>query len=200
MKNTHEKRILKILGKTSTLRSCDLRKMHISRMVLVRMLETGVLERVARGLYRKSGVLVSENEELITVAKKTPKAVFCLLTALRFHNLTTQPSRGIWIAMPHGSHAPTMEYPHVKMIQLTDRVYSAGIETVVTDQVQIKVYSPAKTVVDCFKFRNKIGLDVALEALKDALRKKKVTLDELYRFAKIERVLKIMQPYLETMG
>lgn len=200
MKNTHEARVLKILGKTGTLRSCDLKKMRISRMILVRMVEIGVLERVARGLYRKSGVLVSENEELITVAKKTPKAVFCLLTALRFHDLTTQPSRGIWIAMPHGSHAPVMEYPPVKMIQLTDRVYSAGIETVVTDQVTIKVYSPAKTVVDCFKFRNKIGLDVALEALKDAIRKKKVTLDELYRFAKIERVLKIMQPYLEIIG
>lgn len=200
MKNTHEKHILKILGKTSTLRSCDLKKMRISRMTLVRMVEAGALERVARGLYRKSGVLVSENEELITVAKKTPKAVFCLLTALRFHDLTTQPSRGIWIAMPHGSHAPIMEYPLVKMIQLTDRVYFAGIETVVTDQVTIKVYNPAKTVVDCFKFRNKIGLDVALEALKDALRKKKVTLDELYRYAKIERVLKIMQPYLEIVG
>lgn len=197
MKITHETRIIKMLEKTSTLRSCDLKKMHIPRMTLARMIEAGVLEKVARGLYRKSGVLVSENEELITVAKKTPKAVFCLFTALRFHDLTTQPARGVWIAMPHGSHAPAMQYPHVKMIQLTGQVYSSGIETVVTDHVKIKVYNPAKTVVDCFKFRNKIGLDVALEALKDALRKKKVTLDELYRFAKIERVLKIMQPYLE---
>src|SRR3989338_656295 len=200
MKNTYEKQVLTMLAKTSRLRSCDLKKMHILSMVLTRMTDAGVLERVARGLYRQSGVLVSEKEELITVAKKVPKAVFCLLTALRFHELTTQPSRGVWIAMPQGSHAPVMDYPFITMVQLTGRVYSAGIETAVTDKVTIKVYSPAKTVVDCFKFRNKIGLDVAIEALKDAIRKKKVTLDELYRFAKIEQVLKIMQPYMEIMG
>ena len=199
MKNTHKKNIVKMLAKTSTLRSSDLKKMNIPRVVLTRMINTGMLERVARGLYRKINTLLSEKENLVTIAKKTPNAVFCLLTALYFHKLGTQLPREIWIAMPKGSHTPIIDYPPIKMVQLTGRVYSDGIQTVISDKVALKIYSPAKTVIDCFKFRNKIGLDVALEALKDVLQKKKATIDELFYFAKIERVNKIIMPYLEAM-
>jgi predicted transcriptional regulator of viral defense system len=142
---------------------------------------------------------MSEKETLVTIALKMPRAVFCLLTALQFYELTTQLPRQVWIAMPHGSRKPRIDYPPLQMIRLTGKTYSEGINTVVCDQVPIRIYSPAKTVVDCFKFRNKIGLDVALEALKDVLHQKKATSDELYHFAKIERVQKIILPYMEAM-
>lgn len=199
MNNTYEKQILKILTKIGTLRSRELKKMGIPRVALTRMVRAGLIERVGHGLYRKTNEFLSENEELVNIALRAPKAVFCLLSALQFHGLTTQLPRAIWIAIPQGYRPPKMDFPSIRFVRLSGRTYSQGIETVVCDQVPLKIYSPAKTVVDCFKFRNKIGLDVALEALSDVLKKKKATMDEIYRFSKIERVHKIMQPYLEAM-
>lgn len=195
----HENAIFKLLRKQGTLRSCDLKALGIPRMVIVRLIGKGELERVARGLYRKPNTFLSEKETMVNIAIKVPKAVFCLLSALQFHELTTQLPREVWIAMPRGSHTPKMDYPSIRMIQYSKAAYSAGIEDHKVDQTLLRVYSPAKTVVDCFKFRNKIGLDVALEALNDVLKKKKATMDEIYRFAKLERVHKVMQPYLEAM-
>ena len=126
-------------------------------------------DQTGRGIYRLPGNHGSEHESLVTIATKVPHAVFCLLTALQFHELTTQLPRQIWIAMPRGSHTPKIDYPPVKMVQFTGDAYSAGIEEVERDGVRLRVYSVAKTVADCFKHRNKIGLDVALEALKDAI-------------------------------
>ena len=164
------------------------------------MVREGVLEKVSRGLYRKPNTFLSENETLVDIALVAPRAIFCLLSALQFHGLTTQLPREVWIAMPQGSRVPKMDYPPIRMMRFSGKTYSEGIQTVVRDRVALKIYSPAKTVVDCFKFRNKVGLDVALEALKDALKKKKATREELYYFAKIERVIKIILPYLEAMS
>ena len=125
--------------------------------------------------------------------------MFCLLTALQFHELTTQLPRDLWIAMPRGSHAPNINYPPVKMIQFSGNAYSEGIEIFKRDRVNLRVFGVAKTIADCFKHRNKIGLDVALEALRDARAKKKVTSDDLWRFAKICRVANVMRPYLEAI-
>lgn len=199
MKNTYAKQVINMLNKTGTLRSSDLKILKITRATLTRMLNANLIERVSRGLYRKKNELLSENVDLVTVALRSPNAVFCLLSALQFHELTTQWPRAIWIALPQGCRPPRMDYPPVRIVRLSGASYSAGVETHVSDHVPLKIYSPAKTVVDCFKFRNKIGLDVALEALSDALKQKKATIDEIYRFAKIERVHKIMQPYLEAM-
>ena len=195
----HEKTIFKLLRKKGTLRSCDLTMLAIPRKVLSRMINKEELEKVARGLYRAPNTFLSEKETMVNVALRSPKAVFCLLSALQFHELTTQLPRQVWIAMPHGSHTPKMDYPPLRMIQYSKAAYSAGIEDHEIDQTILRVYSPAKTVVDCFKFRNRVGLDVALEALNDVLKQKKATMDEIYRFAKIQRVYKIMQPYLEAM-
>lgn len=200
MNNTHEKQVLKMLKQKLTVRSSDLLQAGIPRVILTRMVQSGVLERVVRGLYRKPNTLLSENETMVDVALKSPRAIFCLLSALQFHELTTQLPREIWIAMPQGSRAPKMDYPPIRMLRFSGKTYSEGIQTIVRDHVALKIYSPAKTVIDCFKFRNKIGLDIALEALKDVLRKKKATRDELYYFAKIERVKKIILPYLEAMS
>src|SRR3989338_381529 len=200
MNNTHEKQVLKLIKQKLTLRSSDLQAIGVPRVVLTRMVREGVLEKVSRGLYRKPNTFLSENETLVDIALVAPRAIFCLLSALQFHGLTTQLPREVWIAMPQGSRAPKMDYPPIRMMRFSGKTYSEGIQTVVRDRVALKIYSPAKTVVDCFKFRNKVGLDVALEALKDALKKKKATREELYYFAKIERVIKIILPYLEAMS
>ena len=125
--------------------------------------------------------------------------MFCLLTALQFHELTTQLPRQIWIAMPRGSHVPRIDYPPIKMVQMTGDSYSEGIETVERDGVKLRVYGVAKTVADCFKHRHKIGLDVALEALKDVRVKRRATADDLWRYAKTCRVANVMRPYLEAI-
>src|SRR3989338_4784906 len=199
MQKKYEKQIRLLLKKQGTVRSQDFSEHDIPRVLLSRMVKRGEIERVERGLYRSPNTQMSEKETLVSVALKVPRAVFCLLTALQFYELTTQLPRQVWIAMPHGSRKPRIDYPPLQMIRLTGKTYSEGVNTVVCDQVPIRIYSPAKTVVDCFKFRNKIGLDVALEALKDVLHQKKATSDELYHFAKIERVQKIILPYMEAM-
>ena len=163
------------------------------------VLANGLLEKAGRGIYRLPGHQGSEHESLVAIATKVPQAVFCLLTALQFHELTSQMPREVWIAMPRGSHTPRIGYPPVKMVQFSGEAYSEGIEVARRDQVKLRVYSVAKTVADCFKHRNKIGLDVALEALKDARKKKKTSADDLWRYAKICRVANVMRPYLESV-
>ena len=198
--DTQTQRVLTLTSQRGLLRASHLQELGIARVVLSRLTASGQLERVGRGVYRLPERGGSEHESLVTIAVKVPQAVFCLLTALQLHELTTQLPRQVWIAMPQGSHAPKMDYPPVKMVQFSGDAYAAGVEVVQVDQVALQVYGVAKTVADCFKHRNKIGLDVAIEALKDALAQRKVTADELWRFAKICRVANVMRPYLEALG
>ena len=196
---SHAQRILSLARQKGLLRASDLDVIEAPRVVLTRLTETGLLERVSRGLYRLPSSAGSEYEGLATVAAKVPQAVFCLLTALQFHELTTQLPRQVWIAMPRGSHVPRVDYPPIKMVQMTGAVYTAGIEEHLRDGVTLRVYSAAKTVADCFKHRNKIGLEVALEALKDARAKRMASADDLWRYAKVCRVANVMRPYLEAI-
>ena len=196
---THTQRILELLSQKGILRSSDLDDIGAPRVVLTRMTASGQLEKTGRGLYRLPDSQGSEHESLIAIATKVPQAVFCLLTALQFHELTTQLPRQIWIGMPRGSHTPKIDYPPLKMVQFNDEAYFGGIEVFEHDQVSLRVYSVAKTIADCFKHRNKIGLDVALEALKDARSQKKVNANDLWHFAKICRVANVMRPYLEAI-
>ena len=126
--------------------------------------------------------------------------MFCLLTALQVHELTTQLPRQVWIAMPRGSHEPRFDYPPIKMVQFTGEAFTSGIEPFERDGVRMRVYGVAKTVADCFKHRNKIGLDLAIEALKDARARSKASVDDSWRFAKIGRVTNVIRPYLESIG
>jgi predicted transcriptional regulator of viral defense system len=197
--DTHTQRVLDLARRKGTLRPGDLQGVGAARVVLTRLAASGQLERVGRGLYRLPGMQASEHETLATVAAKVPQAVFCLLTALQFHGLTTQLPRQVWIAMPRGSHAPKLDYPPLKMVQCSGEAYDQGIEVHQRDQVLLRVYSVAKTVADCFKHRNKIGLDVALEALREARAQKKATVDALWHYAKICRVANVMRPYLEAI-
>lgn len=197
--STHTQDVLALARRKGLLRPSDLVDLGVSRVVLARLTNNGQLEKVGRGLYRLANTNVSEHESLTAIATKVPQAVFCLLTALQFHELTTQLPRQIWIAMPRGSHAPKIEYPPIRMVQFTGEAFDQGIEVHKRDRVTLRVYGVAKTIADCFKHRNRIGLDAALEALKDARAKKKVPADTLWHFAKICRVANVMRPYLESV-
>jgi len=197
---THTQRVLQLVRKNGWLRASDLADAGVPRAVLTRMAASGQLERAARGLYRLPDSGRSEHEGLVTVASKVPQAVVCLLSALQFHGLTTQLPWQVWFAMPRGSHVPRLEYPPIRMVQFTGEAYTQGIETHERDGVKLHVYSVAKTVADCFKHRNKIGMDVALEALKDARAQGRASFDDLWRCAKVCRVSNVMRPYMEAVA
>lgn len=198
LSNTHAERVLDLARTKGLLRASDLQAINAPRVVLTRLIASGQLERIERGLYRLPDAQGAEQESLATVASRVPQAVFCLLTALQLHELGTQLPRQVWIAMPRGSHAPRIGYPPIKMVQFTGDAYASGIELVEREGVRLRVYGVAKTVADCFKHRNKIGLDVALEALRDARVRHQVSVDELWRFAQVNRVAQVMRPYLES--
>ena len=198
--DTHSQRVLDLASQKGLLRASDLDAIDAPRVVLTRLIAAGLLDRVGRGLYRLPGHPISEHEGLMVVATKAPQAVFCLLTALQFHGLTTQLPRQVWIAMPRGSHSPRIDYPPIRMVQMAGRAHLSGVEEHLCNEVKVRFYSPAKTVVDCFKHRNKIGLDVALEALKDAWRTRKASADDLWRYAQDCRVATVMRPYMEAVA
>ncbi len=197
--DTQAYRILNLAREKGTLRAVDVDKIGIPRIVLSRLNAEGKLERIDRGIYRLPNLASSENESLVLIATRVPQAVFCLLSALQIHELTTQLPRQVWIAMPRGSHVPKIKYPPLRMIQVSGDAYTEGVEIHEYDQVNIRVYGIAKTIADCFKHRNKIGIDVALEALKDARSHKNVSIDEIWKYAKICRVANVMRPYLEAI-
>ena len=198
--DTQTQRVLELASQRGLLRASHLQELGIARVVLSRLTASGQLERVGRGVYRLPERQGAEHESLATIAVKVPQAVFCLLTALQMHELTTQLPRQVWIAMPQGSHVPKMDYPPVKMVQFSGEAYGQGIEVVRADQVELRVYGVAKTIADCFKHRNKVGLDVAIEALREAMAANKTNANDLWRFAKICRVANVMRPYLEALG
>ena len=198
--DTQTQRVLELASQRGMLRASHLQELGIARVVLSRLTARGQLVRVGRGVYRLPDAQGAEHESLATIAVKVPQAVFCLLTALQIHELTTQLPRQVWIAMPQGSHVPKMDYPPVKMVQFSGEAYGQGIEVVRADQVELRVYGVAKTIADCFKHRNKVGLDVAIEALREAMAANKTNANDLWRFAKICRVANVMRPYLEALG
>lgn len=165
---------------------------------LQQLLQTGNLVRVGRGVYAPANRTHTELDDLGSIAIKYPSLVFCLLTALQLHGLTTQSPHEVWVAVGQKARAPKIEYPPLHVVRMSDVDY--GVATVaISGVVRIPVTDVAKTIADCFKFRNKIGLDVALEALRDAWQHKKVTMDELWRAAEHCRVANVMRPYLESL-
>jgi predicted transcriptional regulator of viral defense system len=164
------------------------------------MVVAGQLVRVARGLYAMPDYQGGEHSALVSVAKRAPGVVFCLLTALRIHDLTTQAPFEVWIAIGNKGHPPRLDYPPLRTVRFSDVALAAGVETQRIDGAEVRVTDVAKTVADCFKFRNKIGLDVALEALREARRTRKASADDLWRYARINRVTNVMRPYLEAVA
>ena len=195
--NTHARRVLRLVAKHGLVRARDLGD-RIPRATLARMVKSSQLIQISRGLYAAPGQSRSENEQLTQIAIRCPRGVFCLLTALRFHQLTTQSPHEIWLAIPNKARPPKPGYPPLRIVRFSGAALAKGIELHQVDGAKIRVYSVAKTVADCFKYRNKIGLDVAMEALRECRREKRATNDELWRYAKVCRVAEVMRPYMES--
>jgi len=177
----------------------DIEAIGISREYLLRLHRQGKLNRSGRGIYTLPDAPVTERHSYAEVTKRVPEAVLCLLSALVFHEITTQSPASVWIALRKGARTPAMPSPSLRIVRLSGPSLTEGIEKHSVEGVPVHVYSAAKTVADCFKFRNKIGLDVAIEALKDSLHQKKASVNEIYRYAKICRVSKVILPYMEAL-
>ena len=199
MNNVAEK-LIDLVRSQGLVRPCDLAPLGISRVSLTRAVRRGQLERVGRGLYGLPGREVSAHGGLAEVARRVPKGIVCLLSALRFHGLTTQAPFAVWLAIENKSIAPKLDYPPLRIVRFSGAALTEGVEEHAVDRVTVRVTSVAKTVADCFKYRNKIGLDVALEALREAWHEKRVTSDDIWRYAKVCRVANVMRPYLESLG
>ncbi len=184
--------------KTGTFRTGEAIKAGIHPRTLYAMRDQGVVERLGRGMYRFADMPSMENPDLATVAMKIPKGVICLISALSWHEMTTEIPHEIYLALPRGAEPPRLDYPPLRIFWFSGPAFEEGIEQHDVDGIPMKVYSPEKTLADCFKYRNKIGLDVALEALKFYRQRKRFKADTLVHFARICRVEKVMRPYLEA--
>jgi predicted transcriptional regulator of viral defense system len=192
-------RVLALVRQKGVLRPRDLEAEGIPREYLSRLHRRGALERLGRGLYVLEGSDPTQHRTLAEVGKRVPRGVICLLSALQFHELTTQMPRQVWLALDSKAWQPQVSLP-VRVMRFSGEAFTSGVEEHQMEGVTVRVYSPAKTVADCFKFRNKIGLDVALEALRDCRRQGKCGNDDLWRFAKVCRQTKVMKPYLEAIA
>ncbi len=181
------------------LRTAEALRAGIHPQTLYAMRDAGKLERISRGVYRLAGSNPLENPDLVTVAKRIPNGVICLISALAFHDLTTQIPHEVHIALPPGAEEPRLDFPPIRTFRFGGKSFTEGIEVHRLDGVSVRVYSPEKTLADCFKFRNRIGMDTVIEALRFYRERRNVNVDELLHFAKICRVAKVMRPYLEAI-
>jgi predicted transcriptional regulator of viral defense system len=195
-----EREVIRHFRKHGVQRTRDLETLGASRQYLGNLVARGVIMRVQRGLYALPNGDMSEHRSIVEVCKRVPKGVVCLLSALRFHDLTTQLPSQVWMAIDVKARQPIAKSIPIKFVRFSGKALSAGVKTHRIEGVPVQVYSPAKTVADCFKYRNKIGMDVALEALRDFRRQQKADMDALWKYAKICRVANVMRPYLESLA
>lgn len=173
-------------------------KHGITRYMLYKLRDAEVIEQISRGVYRLSELPPISNPDLVTVSLRFPNAVICLVSALAFHDITTQIPHRVSIAVLREARVPSLEYPPITVHRFSKMSYQSGIEEHRIDHVPIRIYTPEKTLADCFKFRNKIGMDVVLEALKLYKSRRKSKISEILEYAKTNRVEKVMRPYLEA--
>jgi predicted transcriptional regulator of viral defense system len=192
-------KIMRYIGQHGIVRARDIEAVGLPREYLVRLHRQGKLNRPGRGIYTLPDAAVTEHHSYAEVAKRVPEGVICLLSALVFHEITTQNPASVWIALPKGARKPALASPSLRIVRISGPSLTEGIERHQVEGVPVRVYSAAKTVADCFKFRNSVGLDVAIEALKDCLRRRKATVNEIYRYAKVCRVSNVIRPYMEAL-
>ena len=197
--DTAANKLIDLVRNQGLIRPRDLAPLGIPRVSLTRAVRRGELERIGRGLYGLPGRPVSAHGSLAEVARRVPKGVVCLLSALRFHGLTTQAPFEVWLAIENKSIAPKLDYPPLRIVRFSGAALTEGVEEHAVDGVTVRMTGVAKTVADCFKYRNKIGLDVALEALREAWRGKRMTSDDLWHYAKVCRVANVMRPYMDSL-
>jgi predicted transcriptional regulator of viral defense system len=181
------------------LRTSEALRLGIHPRTLYAMRDEGVLECLSRGLYRLSDLPPLGSPDLVAVALKVPAGVVCLISALAYHQLTTQIPHEVYLALPRGTEPPRLDYPPIRTFWFTGKAFAEGIATHKVDGVPVRIYGVEKTLADCFKYRNKIGLDTAVEALKGYVSSRRVDVDKIMGFARICRVEKVMRPYLEAM-
>jgi predicted transcriptional regulator of viral defense system len=197
---TKRDQILRLLQKTRVLRARDVVAAGIAQTYLNQLLAEGIIDRPARGLYVLAEDEPTEQRSLVEAARRVSQGVVCLLSALQFHGLTTQAPFEVWLAIDRKARMPKSESPTLRVVRFSGKALSYGVQGHTLEGVRVWVYSPAKTVADCFKYRHKVGIDVALEALRDCLRQKKAPLDELWEAAKTCRMANIIRPYLEALA
>jgi predicted transcriptional regulator of viral defense system len=200
MVKTKTEQLLSLARRNGVLRPRDLAASGIPREFLVRLHRKGLLERPARGIYVLAEAEPGEHQSLVEACKRVPTGVVCLLSALRFHGLTTQAPFEVWLAIGAKARRPKVEYPPLHIVRFSAEALSHGVEEHDLTRVTVRVTDAARTVVDCFAYRNKIGLDVAIEALRDCWRQKKATMDDLHRAARTRRMANVMRPYLESLA
>jgi predicted transcriptional regulator of viral defense system len=199
MPRSKTEKLRKLAAKRHFVTAKDAGALGVPRNYLPRLARRGHLEKIARGLYTSPDFSPTEHASLIEAAYQVPKGVICLVSALRFHNLTTQSPREVWMAIAHKGWAPKISSPAVRFARMSGPSLHFGVSEYPVAGFVLRVFNPAKTVADCFKFRNKTGLDVAIEALKESRRLKKASMDELWAAAKVCRVANVMRPYLESL-
>ena len=195
--DTQSTQVLRIVEEHGLVRSSDLTARQIPRATLLRLVRAGRLKQVARGVYALPDQPLSRQHPLAEVAARSSRGVFCLLTALRFHGIRIPSPDAIWLAIPNKARAPRSAHPPLRVVRFSGAALAEGVEQHVIDGVAIRVYSVAKTVADCFKFRNQVGLEVALEALRRSRRRGLATTEDLRRYARVCRVTEAMRPYLD---
>jgi len=193
-------RLLRHLPRHGVVRARDLEALGVSRVALQRAVDRGQVMRRARGLYVKPDHAATRHTDIAAVGARTPKAVVCLVSALEYHGLTTQVPHAVWIMIHKSSHRPTFNAPAVRVVRASGPALTTGVEKNKIEGVVVQMTTPAKTVADCFRYRDTVGTDVAVEALRDCLRKRKATPSDIFEMAKVDRVARVMRPYLEALA
>jgi predicted transcriptional regulator of viral defense system len=181
------------------LRTSEAIRTGIHPRTLYAMRDAGVVERLSRGLYRLADLPPLGNPDLVAVSLRVPSSVVCLISALAYHEITTQIPHEVYLALPRGAEPPRVEQPPVRVFWFTGRAFEEGIETPDLDGIRVRIYTPEKTLADCFRYRNKIGLDTVVEALRLYREQRPLKVDELMHFAKVCRIEKVMRPYVEAV-
>ena len=177
----------------------DLRRAGVGAETVARLVREGAVIRVARGLYQLADAMPDTQRSFAVASALVPKGVICLTSALPFHELTLQMPSAVWIAIDRTGWKPKVEYPPIRFVRFSGHALAGGVKRHLIEGIEVPIFEPAKTIVDCFRYRNKIGLDIALEGLHEGLRGRRVTPDQLWEFARTARVWSVMRPYVEAM-
>ena len=198
MRQKYSKELAALKKMPGVFKTRDVLKLKIHTRNLFAMVNQGLLEKISRGTYRLPG-RPQENPDMVNVASRVPKGVVCLISALAYHGITTQVPREVYLAAARGTEMPRLDYPPIRLFRFSKEALASGTETHIIEGVPVKIFSPEKTLADCFKFRGKVGLDTAIEALKMYLRRKNKDINKLITYAKICRVENVMRPYLACL-
>jgi predicted transcriptional regulator of viral defense system len=196
---TQQAEVLRLAKARKLLRARDVAAHGLPTITLTRLVQAGKLEHLARGVYGIPGAPITEHRSLAEAALRVPKGVVCLISALCVHDIGTQAPFQVWLAIPHRAAVPKLDYPRLRIVRMSDSALADGVERIKVDGVTVPIFNAARTVVDTFRFRNKIGLDVALEALRDGWTRRKFTMDDLWRHAQAARMTRVMRPYMEMV-